>query len=166
MCIASPGTIVSVAMLQDELWQKRNREAILSAEVGHDERETREAVAAAQQELRALSEYQRPTGRDDSVFSSWFFIEKLHISDINSNVTISLSSNIMATAQLLNFQVRSMTLFLQVTDRRWLCLCRQCAWNLVSATLFVYRLEMKGVLGMDKRSIKGIMSSALNLCIL
>lgn len=92
--------------LQDEEWQERTREAIQSIEVGHNARMTQQALDAAQHELAELATYRRPTGRDDSVLGSWFFIEKFAISDIHSNVTINLSSNIMATAQLLNAQVR------------------------------------------------------------
>jgi hypothetical protein len=43
-----------------------------------------------------------PTG--DTVFGSWFFVEKCSIADINANVTIALSSKIMNTAQLLSAQ--------------------------------------------------------------
>jgi hypothetical protein len=91
--------------MQDEEWQKRNKDAIHSIEVGHATRRIQQAVAAAQHELVDLAAYHRPTGRDDSVLGNWFFIEKFRISDIHSNVTINLSSNIMAKAQLLNVQV-------------------------------------------------------------
>jgi hypothetical protein len=91
--------------MQDEEWQKRNRDAINSIAVGFSARRTQQAVAAAQRELADLAAYHRPTGRDDSVLGNWFFIEKFKISSIHSNVTISLSSNIMAKAQLLKVQV-------------------------------------------------------------
>ena len=94
------------ACIQDEQWQKRNREAINSIEVGYSTRHAQQAVAAAQRELAELAAHHRPTGRDDSVLGSWFFIEKFTISNIHSNVTINLSSNIVAKAQLLNVQVR------------------------------------------------------------
>ena len=94
------------ACIQDEEWQKRNREAINSIEVGHSARRAQQAVAASQRELAELAAHHRPTGRNDSVLGSWFFIEKFTISNIHSNVTINLSSNIVAQAQLLTVQVR------------------------------------------------------------
>lgn len=100
------GRDVMHACLQDEEWQKRNREAINSIEVGYSARRTQQAVAAAQHELAELAAHHRPTGRDYSVLGSWFYIEKFTISNIHSNVTINLSSNIVAKAQLLNVQVR------------------------------------------------------------
>eukprot|EP00892_Ulva_mutabilis_P007162 jgi/Ulvmu1/4818/UM020_0103.1 len=85
---------------QDEEWQKRNRAAIMSTEVSHDARLAQQSVAAAQRELHELRTYEHPTGQDDSVLGSWFFIENFRISDIHSNVTVSISSHIMATARL------------------------------------------------------------------
>lgn len=96
----------AAAWLQDEEWQKRNRAAIMSTEVGHETRLAQQAVAAAQHELHELRTYVHPTAQDDSVLGSWFFIENFRISDIHSNVTVSISSHIMATARLLTAQVR------------------------------------------------------------
>lgn len=91
--------------MQDEEWQKRTREAINSIEVGYTAKRVQQAVLASQQQLAELAAYHRPTGRNDSVLGSWFFIEKFTISNIHSNVTINLSSNIVAKAQLLKVQV-------------------------------------------------------------
>lgn len=93
--------------MQDEEWQKRNRAAIMSTEVSHDVRLAQQSVAAAQRELNELRTYEHPTGQDDSVLGSWFFIENFRISDIHSNVTVSISSHIMATARLFAAQVRA-----------------------------------------------------------
>jgi hypothetical protein len=88
--------------LQDEAWQRRNRLAVTSAEVPHEVPVATgaEAGAAAQRELGHLSDSHQPTQHAETVLGAWLFIEKLHISDINSNVTVTLSSNIAA---LLNY---------------------------------------------------------------
>lgn len=77
----------------------------MSTEVSHETRQSQQAIAAAQHELHELRVYEHPTARDDSVLGSWFFIENFRISDIHSNVTVSISSHIMATARLLTAQV-------------------------------------------------------------
>lgn len=74
--------------------------------MSHDARLSQQAVAAAQHELNELRTYAYPAAQDDSMLASWFFIENFRISDIHSNVTVSISSHIMATARLLTAQVR------------------------------------------------------------
>lgn len=91
--------------VQDADWQKKNNAAMMSTEVSHDTRLAQKSVAAAQRELHDLRTYEHPTRQDDSVLGSWFFIEKFRISDIHSNVTVSISSHIMATARLFAAQV-------------------------------------------------------------
>ena len=87
--------------MQDEGWQRRNRLAVTSVEVPPA---VPTAAAPASDapfaDLHSLSAGHNPAQHGDSVLGTWLFIEKLHISDINANVTISLSSNVAA---LLNF---------------------------------------------------------------
>lgn len=47
-----------------------------------------------------LSAGHNPTASADTVLSTWFFVEKFHISDINANVTVTLTSNIAALLRL------------------------------------------------------------------
>lgn len=37
--------------------------------------------------------------RDQSSYSSWYFIERAHIGDINANVTIALTSSVLSARQ-------------------------------------------------------------------
>ncbi len=48
--------------------------------------------------------YYAQTLQSQSSYSAWYFIESAHISDINANVTIALTSSILATRQDTNAQ--------------------------------------------------------------
>ena len=87
---------------QDEAWQRRNRAAVTSVEVPVEVPVSAAANGggSALAELHRLSSGHQPTQHADTVLGTWLFIEKLHISDINANVTVTLSSNIAA---LLNY---------------------------------------------------------------
>lgn len=91
--------------MQDEAWQRRNHLAVKDAEAPFDASAYRAPSGATDiHDLHFLSASHNTTVSSSGVFGTWFFIEHLHISDINANVTVTLSSNIKA---LLNFQTGS-----------------------------------------------------------
>ena len=83
-------------MLQDEAWQRRNRLTVTGAAVPHEVPVTGAPTGGPPAALHHLSAAHNAAQPGATVLGTWLFVEKLHVSDINANVTITLSSNIAA----------------------------------------------------------------------
>jgi hypothetical protein len=102
--LAKRGLSGAGPVVQDETWQTRNRLAVASVEVHHEAALSHPTLH--QVEDLHLSFDHNPTQDAETVFGTWIFVEKFFISDINANVTLTMSTNIAA---LLNYGADAQT---------------------------------------------------------